>query len=745
MKVIKRTGQIVNFDASKIKNAVSKALVSTNEVSSELLNRKAASVSRKVIEKMISLDPKKPIHIETIQDLAQKALMEMKYYNSATAFIIHRYVHAQKRTKIVDSSLADLVKENAKYFDHDFLRQFVYLRTYAKWLPEKNRREVWTETVERYIQFMINYLQDKIDNATVEKLRKAILKQDIMPSMRLLQFAGPAAEKCNVCVYNCAYTAPQNFKHLADIMYILMSGTGIGFSVEKENVEKFPSISKFPSGAKHNYLIGDSREGWADGFQFGLERWYAGDEVNFDYSSIRPVGSRLKTMGGRASGPDPLRELMIFSHETINKARGRKLTPLELHDIICKIGQVVVSGGTRRSSLISLSDLDDHEIRDCKSGQFWLKSPHRSLSNNSAVYNKMPSSIDFLSEWTALAKSGTGERGIFNRGGLKHLLPQRRLELLGEARAATLGGNPCLEILLQPQQFCNLTEVICRPNDTEETLLEKMELATILGTYQTCLTDFKYIDPIWKQNQDEEKLLGVSLSGQWDCQTVRVAETLKKLRDKSVEVNTVWAEKFGIRQSTATTTVKPSGTVSQLVGSASGIHPRYAPFYIRRVRISATDSLFKLMKDQGYPYHPEVGQPVETANTYVLEFPCKSPTYSTHTDDLSAIDLLNYVKRVRKYYTEHSTSVTINVRPHEWLDVGKWAWDHWNYITGLSFFPHNEHAYELAPYEEITEDVYHKMMSVLPEIDTSKIIYYETEDGTDLKKEVACAGGACEL
>lgn len=742
VKIVKRNGDLVDFDRQKIKNAVWKAFNASKE----------SDASEKVTDAVL-LDLEKSgkdsIGIEYIQELVEDELMKLGYLQTAKAYIKYREKRNQLRSNVPDNHLTQLEEENAKYFDNDLVRTIVYKRTYAKWIPELNRREVWSETVDRYMSFMKEMVGDKFKKELYDEIHQAILNQEVVPSMRLLQFAGPASRRCNVCIYNCAFVAPQNFKDLADIMYILMSGTGIGFSVEKVNVDMFPTIEKQKIAETlnqylTNFTIQDSKEGWADAFLYGLERWYAGYDVKFNYDLLRPAGARLVTMGGRSSGPDPLRELMTFARELILNNQGKKLSSLEMHDIICKIGQIVVSGGTRRSSLISLSDLSDAEMRDAKSGQFWNTASHRSLANNSAVYNEKPKMMDFMDEWVALAKSGTGERGIFNRGSLKNVIPTRRIEILGE-EIEKMGVNPCGEILLKSREFCNLTEVVCRATDDFTSLMKKVRIATILGTYQSILTNFNYISPNWKFNQEQERLLGVSLTGQWDCPAIRKPKILANLKDYAIASNLDTAEILGINPSASITTCKPSGSVSQLVGSSSGLHARYAPYYIRRIRISVTDPLFKLLRDQGFKVYPENGQSYENATTYVFEFPVKAPEGAICTRDLTALQQLEYTKMVRTCYTEHNTSVTINVKSDEWLKVGQWVWDNWDYVTGLSFFPYNDHIYPQAPFEEITEEEYNKRISSLPKLNLAKLVYYETTDTTDLKRELACVGGQCEL
>ncbi|MEX0910490.1 MAG: ribonucleoside-triphosphate reductase, partial [Candidatus Paceibacterota bacterium] len=614
----------------------------------------------------------------------------------------------------------------------------------ARWIEGEGRRETWIETVGRYIDFMKENLKDKLNDKEYENIRQEILKQETMPSMRLLQFAGKAARTTNVCAYNCSFIAPSKLEDFSEIMYVSMCGTGVGYSVESQNIQQLPIIKNQIGKKLKTHVVADSKEGWCDALTLGLKTWYDGKDIDFDFSDLRPAGARLATMGGKSSGPDPLRQLLFFVRDKVLKRQGKRLENIDAHDIICKIGEIVVAGGVRRSALISLSDLDDDHIRDAKKGQFWLTNPQRSLANNSAVYNNKPSAGDFLSEWTALVASQSGERGIFNRGSLKDTLPDRRLKV-SKDYLDQLGTNPCGEIILRSKQFCNLSEVVARAEDTEKTLMRKIKVATIIGTYQATLTNFKYLSPEWQKNCEEERLLGVSITGQWDCPAVRNPKTLKKLKDYSIEVNKEYAKRFGIKQSTAITCVKPSGTVSQTVDTASGMHPRHSQYYIRRIRIAATDSLFKMLRDQGVPYHPEVGQNEDTATTFVLEFPVKAPDSAAFRDTLSALEQLDYWKMVKENFTEHNPSVTISVGEDEWVEVAHWVYQNWKIIGGLSFLPRSEHVYQLAPYEEIDKKTYEQLMKGYVNMDFSKIMSYEKTDGTEVKKELACASGTCEV
>jgi len=603
-------------------------------------------------------------------------------------------------------------------------------------------------------------MQGKLNGALTTdeyaEIREAIVKQEVMPSMRLLWSAGTACDKTNVTAYNCSYIAPTKLQDFGEILYLLTCGAGVGFSVESKFVNQLPNISlqnnarvgtleealSQPTTNIHRVL--DSREGWADALVLGMKTWFSGDDIVFDYSEIRPEGARLKTMGGRASGYKPLERLLNFTREKILARQGQKLRPIDVHDIICKIGDIVVSGGVRRSSEISLSDLHDTDMRDAKKGEFWINNLQRSMANNSAVFDKQPTKEEFEAEWEALKNSGTGERGIFNRANLEKHMPWRRQDINSYEQMDSMGTNPCGEITLRSKQFCNLTEVVCREDDTIEILLRKMRIATILGTYQSSLTNFTYLSEDWKKNCEEECLLGVSLTGQMDCPAVRKEENLTKLKECGRVVNEEYAKRFGINRSASITCVKPSGTVSQLVNAASGLHPRFAPYYIRRVRIAATDPLFHMLKDQGIAYKPEIGQS-EHITTYVLEFPVKAPYKSILSQEMEAIMQLEYWKMVKQAYTEHNPSCTIYIKDDEWDIVKDWIWENWDIVGGLSFLPKDNHIYELAPYSQINEEEYNQMVAKMPIIDFSKLTKYELEDNTIGAKELACSSGVCSI
>ena len=743
-KIIKRDGSIVPFDLKKIERAIDKAMIAAREFKTGA----SLKVSKKILEKLVAekkRNNKLTPTVEYIQDLVEEELMMQKFPATAKAYILYRRQHADLRKKElkVSPQIRSLVKESKKHFKNQ-LSEFIFYSTYSRWLPDKGRREAWSETVDRYMSFMKENLGDKLKKSEYNELREYIIEMKALGSMRLLWSSGAPARKSNVCVYNCAFIAPASWQDFAEIMYISMCGTGVGFSVERHTIETLPVIERQTGKKLHKFVIPDSKEGWSDALSFGMSTWAKGDDVEFDYGKIRPQGSRLKVMGGRSSGPEPLRSLLDFTREKMLSRQGRRITTLDVHDIVCKIGEIVVAGGVRRSALISLSDLDDIEMREAKNGQFYYTNPQRMMANNSAIYNEKPTMEQFLDEWHNLVISGTGERGIFNRGSLKKQMPTRRWGIF-KKDFWTSGLNPCGEIILKSKQFCNLSEVVVRPEDTEESLMEKIRVATILGTYQASLVKFPYLSKKWKKNCEEEALLGVSMTGQWDNEAVRDPQVMRRLKEVAIETNRKYAKRFGINPSTSITCVKPSGNGSQLFDCASGMHPRHAKYYIRRIRIEAHNPLKKLLEDEGVPFHPEVGQVRDSATTWVFEFPVKAPKKAVTRNDLSAHKQLEYWKRLKENYCEHNPSATISVESDEWLEVGNWVYTNWNIIGGLSFITKSDHLYQLAPYEEISRERYEELASEFPKLDFSKLVLYENNDQTEGAREYACVGGMCEV
>ncbi|MFA5791766.1 MAG: ATP cone domain-containing protein [Candidatus Paceibacterota bacterium] len=745
----RRTGEVVPFDLERVARAIFKAFEVTGEGSEEESLKVASRVFRTLLDLRLELVTKHKgakflPTVEIVQDFVEKELMTNGFTDTAKKYILYRNKRSELRAAFgpVSEVVKQAVEESSKYFSSPY-SEYIFYQFYSRWVPELGRRETWIETIDRYMAYMKENLGDKLSNTEYKDVREAILNQDICPSMRLLWSAGKACRNSNVWAYNCSYVAPTCPQDLGEIMYISMCGAGLGFAVEWENVQQFPQIKKQTKSTPLVHIIHDSKEGWADAFVLGLKAWFDGKDIKFDYGMIRPAGARLEIAGGRASGPQPLMDLMDFAKRKILAKQGRRLSNLDLHDIICQIGLIVVAGGVRRSALISLSELEDTEMRDAKKGQFYLTEGQRSIANNSAVYNVKPGAEEFLDEWTALVKSRSGERGIFNRGGLEKQLPARRWAALKDERQ--IGLNPCGEIYLRSKQFCNLTSIVIRPKDTVATLKRKMELATLLGTYQSTLTNFGYLSKKWKENCEAERLLGVSLTGYYDNPIIRDDKVLGILRLDSIETNKKYAKRFGINPSTAITCVKPHGNSGQLLGVGSGMHPWYAPYFIRRVRISHTDTLLQMARDQGVPCLPEVGQSETSATTFVLEFPVKAPEGAILKDEVSALDLMKEWKRLKEHFVEHNPSATIYVGPDEWLAVGNFVYENWDWIGGLSFLPRSEHVYQLAPYEAITKEEYEKRSRAIGKIDFSKLSQYEMEDNTTGAKEFACVSGVCEI
>ena len=641
-------------------------------------------------------------------------------------------------------------------------QSFIHLSRYARWRYDKERRETWDETVDRYVSFFDEHLQDNYNYSLTDEEKKeiseSILKLDVMPSMRCLMTAGEALKKENVAGYNCSYIKCDNPRTFDEIMYVLMNGTGVGFSVEEDFVKQLPVVAEEFYDTETVIVVADSKIGWSKSFKELVSLLYQGLVPKIDTSKVRPAGAPLKTFGGRASGPEPLVELFKFVTEVFKNAAGRKLKPVECHDIICKTAEIVVVGGVRRSALISLSDLNDREMRFAKSGQWWENNVQRALANNSVNYKEKPDIGTFMREWLSLYDSKSGERGIYNGMSAK-----AQVEKLNEREEDGSGGfirrrdpredfgtNPCSEIILRSREFCNLSEVVIRGGDTSKSLEKKVRLATILGTLQSTLTNFKYLTRNWKQNCDEERLLGVSLTGIMDNEKTngklgqeKTAKLLADLRRVAIETNKEWSEKLNIPRSAAITCVKPSGTVSQLVDSASGIHARHNPYYIRTVRADNKDPLCQFMKDAGFPNEPDVTKPQHTT---VFSFPMESPENAVCRMDMTAIEQMELWKTYQEHWCEHKPSVTISVKEHEWMEVGSWVWDNFDSISGISFLPFSEHTYRQAPYQDCDEVEYKKALDVMPKnVDWSKLGDYEAQDYTAGAQTAACAAGGCEV
>lgn len=739
----KRDGAIVPFVFAKISRAVQLAMEEAGEgdgPAAEAVAHRTAGVLLDIAQEQRHFMPA----VELIQDEVERQLMLAGYTATAKAYILYRENRAKERlaAAVVPQAVRDAVAASSAYFASSY-QEFIFYQFYARWRDDLGRRETWVEAIDRFMDFMCLKLDDRLTKQEYEAVRQAILHREICPSMRLIWSAGKACDATNVCAYNCAYIAPASWRDLSEIMYVSMCGAGCGFAVEPENVGQFPRIRQQTGKKRPTIVVEDSKEGWCTAFVAACEAWADGYDVAVDYSRIRPAGARLLTMGGRASGPAPLEDLLRFTRDKMLARQGQQLTTLDLHDIICQIGLIVVAGGVRRSALISLSALDDTSMRDAKKGAFWQTEGQRSMANNSAVYEEKPGAGAFLEEWTALVTSGSGERGIFNRGGLAAQVPERRWKQL--AGAKQVGVNPCGEIYLQSKQFCNLTSIVVRPHDTMPALLRKIRLATLVGTYQATLTDFGYLGGDWRRHSTDEQLLGVSITGYYDNPVVRDDRNLALLRAAAIKANRHYAKRFGANPSTAITCVKPHGNSGQLLGVGSGMHPWFARYYIRRVRISVNDPLLKLAQDQGIPALPEVGYATSNATTMVLEFPVKAPDGAVVAKDVSALAMLQEWKRLKLHFTEHNPSVTVYVADDEWLAVANFVYDNWDIVGGLSFLPRSNHVYQLAPYEEITKDEYEQRLAALGDLDFSRLMLYEQHDQTVGAKELACAGGVCEL
>ncbi len=622
----------------------------------------------------------------------------------------------------------------------DQYQQFIHKSRYARWMPEEKRRETWEETVQRYVDFWVN--RGQLDKKTAKRLYNGIHSLKVMPSMRCMMTAGEALDKDNVAGFNCSYLHIDSPRSFDELMYVLMCGTGVGFSVERNFINKLPMVAESFHKTDSVIVVSDSKIGWASAFRELIAMLYAGKVPQWDVSKVRPAGARLKTFGGRASGPEPLVDLFNFCIEVFTKATGRKLTSIECHDICCKIADIVVVGGVRRSALISLSNLSDPRMAKAKMGDWWRSEGHRRLANNSVAYTEKPDFESFLSEMQNMYESKAGERGIFSRVAAQKIAARNGRR----DPEQDFGTNPCSEIILRSNQFCNLSEVVVRANDTKATLKEKVELAAIIGTLQATLTDFRYLRKLWQRNTEEEALLGLSLTGIMDHKVlsndITSAKWLEDLKDVAIKTNKAWAKKLGINQSVAITCVKPSGTVSQLVDSASGIHPRFSKHYIRRVRSDAKDPLAQFMSAGGFPVEQDIMSPA----SLVYSFPVKSPETSVTVKQVGAMEQLKLWKAYQNHWCEHKPSITVYYTDDEFLEVAQWIWNNFDLCSGISLLPVSDHVYQQAPYEDISEDKYQELVQQMPVgVDWNDLEHFEQEDNTTGSQELACVGGACEI
>lgn len=734
MMVKKRSGDSVSFDADKIYSAVAKAFDDDlQEGDPAFIANITSEVSSKVVDGNC---------VEDIQDLVEKELMLSGYHGVAKKYILYRdkKKSLRSRSESRDKSAFD---DAARYFQTPS-QMYQFYSKYARWNSEKKRRETWTESVGRVMTFF----QSKVDlpESDWDRLTDSMVNMRAVPAQRILQMAGPALDRCAIGAYNCSALGVDSIEAFVEILYISMQGTGVGFSVEEEFVHRLPGIRR----QKKNqvipvHVVEDSTEGWCDAYRAGLKAWFAGTDITFDCSRVRIAGARVVTKGGTSGGPDPLIALLAFARAKILANQGGRLRPLACADVVCKSGQIVHVGSIRRSALICLFDADDEEMALAKSGTFWNDNDQRFMSNNSRVYEEKPSSKEFLGIWKELADSGTGENGIFNRESLVRQMPKRR-------KKTRLLTNPCGEIGLRDMGLCNLSICIARFDDTRESLEEKVTSATIFGTIQSTLTDFSpYVRKTWKANCEEERLLGVDITGQMDCPLLVPGapgreELLDHLLEVSRAVNIEYAAKLGINPSVAITTVKPSGNSAQMYNCSSGIHPRHAPYYIRRFRAGRLDPLTQMMIDAGVPWFPETNQSRDKCSVVVFEFPIKSPDGAITKNDMSATDMLDNWLVWKKHWTEHTVSCTVSIGDDEWLQAGNWVFEHWDDVTGISFLPRDGGIYQLAPYEDCTKEEYEKRNAAFPVLDFSKLSYYETMDTTEFTGELACTSATgCEI
>ncbi|MCA9933279.1 MAG: recombinase [Ardenticatenaceae bacterium] len=732
-QIVKRDGRIVPFDTERIENALRKCFASlenephtsVEDLAQQVINVVAAKYDLPTVEK--------------VQDIVEMALQAAGEYDAAKHYILYRAEHAKMRTRRpVPDDVRDAFAQSDKYFPTQ-LQKFQFYDKYSRFNYELGRRETWIETVDRAVDFLKELSDYRLPTETYERVRQGILQMKVMPSMRLLAMAGPAARRNNIAIYNCSYMPVDSINSFVEALVISMSGCGVGFSVESQYVEQFPRIARQKGNPVQTFVIPDSSEGWAQAVRVGLEAWFVGDDVVFDYSQVRPAGVPLRVKGGRASGPEPLRKMLDFARTRILARQGSFLRPLDAHDIMCAVGDAAVSGGVRRTAMISLFDYDDQEMRHCKDGDFWRNNSQRWNANNSAVWPERELDQAEITRFVLdMVESGRGEPGIFNRRAAVKGQPERR-------KSAVFGTNPCGEIILRPYQFCNLTSIVARHDDTLETLSEKAELATIIGTIQSMATHFPGLRPIWKQNCVEERLLGVDLNGQMDSPAAQDPAVQEQLQKVVFETNRSLAAQLDINQSAATTCVKPSGNSSQLLNSSSGLHSRWAPYYIRNVRVGTHTPVLKVLHDAGVPMDPENGQTRENANTWVIHFPVKSPEQAITRSQRSAIEQCEYWLQNKTHYTEHNPSVTITYQSDEVIDMIKWIWEHQEKVGGMAFLPAFDAQYDQMPYVEITKEHYEQLSKDFPEIDFSKIYRYEEEDLTTAAQEVACMAGGCDV
>ena len=733
LTITKRDGRVVPFDIGRIENAMTRCFAS--------FGRQPAAPVPELARQVANIIAVKYAHptVEGVQDIVEMVLQAAGEYEAAKRYILYRAEHAQKRlARPIPEHVRAAFAESDQYFPTQ-LQKFQFYDKYSRFNYDFGRRETWIETVDRAVDYLRELSQARLQPETYARIRRGMLEMRAMPSMRLLAMAGPAARRNNITIYNCSYMPVDSSDSFVEALIISMSGCGVGFSVESRYIENFPRIRRQSNGAPKKFVIEDSSEGWAAALRTGLQTWFEGGDLHFDYSLLRPAGAPLKTKGGRASGPEPLRKMMDFARARILGRQGSFLRSLDAHDIMCAVGNAAISGGVRRTAMISLFDYDDAEMRQSKNGDFERDNNQRWNANNSAVWPEGGlTQVDLARQILDMVESRRGEPGIFNRQAAINSRPSRR-------QLAEFGTNPCGEIVLRPFEFCNLSIAIARPHDNFESLKEKVELATIIGTIQSMATHFPGLRSQWKQHCEEERLLGVDINGQLDSPIAQEATVQKQLQQFAVEVNRQTAQQLGINASVATTCVKPSGNSSQLFDCSPGIHTRWAPYYVRNVRVGTHTPIFKVLRAAGVPMDPENGQQPETANTWVIHFPVKAPEGAITRKERSALAQCEYWLQNKLNWTEHNPSVTITYHPDEVLDIIKWTWEHRDVIGGMTFLPAFDAQYAQMPYVEISAEEYQRRAAEFPQIDFSKLYYYEEEDLTTAAQELACLAGACDL
>lgn len=730
----KRDGRVEEFNPQKIVNAIERCFKNINVRP----NTPIIDLVQKVVN-IISARFSEPT-VENIQDIVEMVLQANEEFDAAKHYILYRAEHAKLReVRPIPNEVVEAFKEADKYFPTQ-LQKFQFFDKYSRFDYTLGRRETWIETVNRAVSFLQEISGNLLKKKEYERIRKSMLEMKAMTSMRLLASAGESARRQNIGVYNCSYLPADSVDAFCEALLISMSGCGVGFSVESKYVENLPRVKRqIPNYPVETYVIPDTTDGWIESLRKGMNTWIEGKDMVFDYSLIRPAGTILKVKGGRASGPEPLKTMLDFVRARVMSRQGSFLRTIDAHDIMCMVGYAAVSGGVRRTAMISLFDWDDMEMRLSKSGDFERDNWQRWNANNSVVIPERGlTQEEYVKLMLDMHQSQRGEPGIFNRIGAKKFRPDRRKE-------AEFGSNPCGEINLRPYQFCNLSIAIARPDDTYESLKDKVEVATIIGTIQSMATNFPGLRPMWKKNCEEERLLGVDINGQMDCPVVQDPAVMARLKQVAIETNRVYAKKLGINQAASVTCVKPSGNSSQLFNCSSGIHTRWSPYYVRNVRVGAHTPVFKVLKDSGVPMDPENGQTVENANTWVAHFPVKSPEGAVTRKGRSAIEQCEYWLNSKIFWTEHNPSVTITYQQNELLDLIKWVWDHRDYVGGMSFLPASDAKYSQMPYEEIDREKYELLAASFPDIDFSKLFRYEEEDYTTVAQELACVAGACEI